>query len=285
MIVDRGRRRRTILRLLAASALALGLYLGGGFAAARYLTMPFPSHVRDLAPGRRVTLPSDGGLRLALWQNDVPGARATAVLAHGYRNDRRLLQSLAPLLATRGIRAVAFDFRGHGESDGDRITVGPAEARDVGTVLDHAATLGGPVLYVGFSMGAVAYLLSGREAHAAVLDSPYATLRLALETRMRAAGIPRPLGLSTVAFLSARLPTPIDAVRPVDGAARLGRPTLFVFAEHDHWVSPDARALYRAAAPARASFDDVPGLGHADHFTAAWALRVASFLAGSLDGP
>jgi pimeloyl-ACP methyl ester carboxylesterase len=274
------------LRIAAGIALAAaGLYLAGGFAAARYLTMPYPARVRDLTPGHRDAVRAPDGLRLAVWRNDVPNARATAVLAHGYRNDRRLLQALAPALAMRGIRSVALDFRGHGESEGDRITLGVTEARDVGAVLDHAATLGGPVLYVGFSMGAVAYLLSGREAHAAVLDSPYATLRLALASRLRSAGIPAPLGLSTIAFFSGRLPVSVDAVRPVDAAAKLARPTLFVFAERDHWVSPEARALYRSARPSGAVIDEIAGAGHADHFTAAWVERVATFLAASLDVP
>lgn len=275
---------RRAARLLFGGAAALaGLYLAVGFGAARYLTMPAHGRVRDTQPGRRVLLSARDGTRLATWQNDVPGARATAVLAHGYRNDRRLLQHLAPALAARGIRSVALDFRGHGESGGDSITIGPAEAADVGAVIDHAASLGGPVLYVGFSMGAAAYLLSGREAHAAVLDSPYATLRLALATRMRAAGIPEPFGLSTLAFMSARLPVPIDRVRPVDAAAGLGRPTLFVFAERDHWVSAEARALYRAARPPRAEIHEIAGLGHADHFTPAWVERVTSFLLATME--
>src|SRR5262245_11096889 len=148
------------VRLAAGIALAaLGLYVAGGLAAARYLTMPYQARVRDLAPGRREAALAADGLRLAVWRNEVPGARATAVLAHGYRNDRRLLQALAPALAARGIESVAFDFRGHGESEGDRITLGAEEARDAAAALDHAANLGRPVLYVGFSMGAVAYLL------------------------------------------------------------------------------------------------------------------------------
>jgi uncharacterized protein len=274
-----GRRARIAIGAVLAGA---ALWVTGGFAAARYLTMPYRARVRDLVPGRREAVRAPDGVRLAVWRHDVAHARASAVLAHGYRNDRRLLSALVPALAERGIRTLALDFRGHGESEGDRITLGVEEARDVGAVLDHAATLGGPVLYVGFSMGAVAYLLSGREAHAAVLDSPYATLRMALATRMRSAGIPGPLGLSTIAFFGQRIGRSADEVRPVDAAARLTRPTLFVFAERDHWVSPEARALYRAARSASTTIDEIAGAGHADHFSPAWASRVAGFLAASL---
>jgi uncharacterized protein len=272
-------------RILAACAAGAGLYLAAGYAVARWLTMPHHAPVHDLPGGARLTIHTADGLRLAAWANDVPDARATAVLAHGYRNDRRLLGRLVPALAARGFRSVAFDFRGHGESDGDRITLGPDESRDVGAVLDHAATLGGPVVYVGFSMGAAAYLLSGREAHAAVLDSPYATLRTALSSRLSSAHVPPPLALPVLGFFGARIGRDVAAVRPVDAVPGLTRPTLFVFAGRDHWVSPEAQGLYRAAVGGRSSIHEIPGLGHADHFDQAWEDRVVSFLASAVTAP
>jgi pimeloyl-ACP methyl ester carboxylesterase len=278
----RGALRR---RILAACAAGAGLYLAAGYAAALYLTMPHHAPVVDPPGGRRVAISTADGLRLAAWENDVPGARATAVLAHGYRNDRRLLGRLVPALAARGFRAVAFDFRGHGESDGDRITLGPDESRDVGAVLDHAATLGGRVVYVGFSMGAAAYLLSGREAQAAVLDSPYATLRTALSSRLASAHVPPPLALPALGFFGARIGRDVSSVRPVDAVPGLARPTLFVFAEHDIWVSAEARGLYRAAAGGRVSIHEIAGRGHADHFDQAWEDRVVGFLASAVTEP
>jgi pimeloyl-ACP methyl ester carboxylesterase len=277
-----GPKRRRILAVCAAGA---AMYLAAAYAAARYLTMPSHAPVHDPPGGKRVTIVTPDGLRLAAWVNDVPDARATAVLAHGYRNDRRLLGRLVPALAARGFRALAFDFRGHGESDGDRITLGPDESRDVGAVLDHAATLGGPVVYVGFSMGAASYLLSGREAHAAVLDSPYATLRTALSSRLSSAHLPPPLSRSVIGFFGARIGRDVASVRPVDAVPGLARPTLFVFAERDHWVSPEAQALYRARVGGRSSIHEIPGLGHADHFNQAWEDRVVGFLASAVTSP
>jgi pimeloyl-ACP methyl ester carboxylesterase len=277
------RERRLARRVLAVCAAGAALYLGAGYAGARWLTSPHHAPVHDPPGGARLSIPTPDGLRLAAWLRDAPGARATAVLAHGYRNDRRLLGRLVPALAARGFRVLAFDFRGHGESGGDRITLGPDESRDVGAVLDHAATLGGPVVYAGFSMGAAAYLLSGREARAAVLDSPYATLRLALSTRLRSMYVPPPLAAPVIGFFSSRIGHDVASVRPVDAVAGLARPTLFVFAEHDHWVSPEAQAMYRDAARGRSSIHAIAGKGHADHFDQAWEDRVVGFLAEAVD--
>jgi pimeloyl-ACP methyl ester carboxylesterase len=71
-------------------------------------------------------------------------------------------------------------------------------------------------------------------------------------------------------------------VRPVDRVGHLRRPTLFVFAEHDCWVSPEAQARYRAALPPQARLNLLRGRSHGGHLDAAWAERAAEFLASTL---
>ena len=105
--------------------------------------------------------------------------RGTVVLAHGYRDGRHQLAFLAQPLVARGHRVIALDFRGHGRSERTRVTIGAREADDVRAVLAAARGMEGTrgrVAFLGFSMGASAYLLSGVEADVAVLDSPYDTI-------------------------------------------------------------------------------------------------------------
>jgi pimeloyl-ACP methyl ester carboxylesterase len=47
--------------------------------------------------------------------SDRPGDEPALVLMHGFPDDSRIYNRLAPLLSPR--RAVAFDFLGHGASD------------------------------------------------------------------------------------------------------------------------------------------------------------------------
>ncbi|AKT42838.1 alpha/beta hydrolase [Chondromyces crocatus] len=268
----------------------LVLYGGASELAARHLTAPRTglSRPRSLSEAPPSSFVTADGLRLASLRVDPPAspARGTVVLAHGVGNDRRLLvDTVGPALKDRGYRLFAFDFRAHGESEGDRTTLGSAEARDVAEALQQARQFGGPVGFVGFSMGAVAYLLSGSEADAAVLDSPYASLRGALSSRLGRAGLISPLSAGVLARVSARLPTPLDTVRPAGRVAHLTRPTLFLFAEFDQWVPREAREAYTREGTVCVSCEQelLPGETHGGHFSTAWAQRVASFLDAKLD--
>lgn len=224
-----------------------------------------------------------GGPRIAGWETVSAPTRAVVVFAHGYRNDRTLGLLLAAPLVRRGMRLVTFDFRAHGESDGDRVTFGYRERDDVPRVLRLARREHLPVAWVGFSMGAVAYLLAGVEADAAVLDSPYAELGRAQRSRFGALfawGLPL-----TRALVAWRVGAPLDAVRPIDRVASLTRPTRFVFAEHDHWVPPDAQGRMRQRRCARCEFVLLRGAEHGGHLTPEWADEVAAWLDRALPRP
>ncbi len=246
-------------------------------------TAPARRKVRDPHGARPVVLES-GGLRLRGWVRDVPGARATVVLGHGYRDDRAQLALLAEPLAARGFRSFGFDFRAHGESQGERITIGVEESLDVIAALGWARrSFPEPASYFGFSMGAAAYLLSleragGAEADTAILDSPYDTLREAIGARFDRFHLPRRLARGLEHHGARRTGVELDRVRPIDALARLQRPTRVVFARRDAWIGDATRARFRAAASASCSFDVVEG-GHQDHLTTSFAVRMADAFA------
>jgi pimeloyl-ACP methyl ester carboxylesterase len=238
-----------------------------------------------MAPARRIILrrrdaesleiASEDDVRLSAWLFPAADARGTVVLGHGYRDDRRQLADLVAPLTAAGLRTLAFDFRAHGRSGGARITIGVEEARDVRSVLSFASGLGGPVSYVGFSMGAAAYLLSGMEAHAAVLDSPYDTLRRAIDVRLSRFHVPRAVGEALVHHGGQRVGS-VDEVRPLDAVAHLARPTLLLFARGDSWIPVETRARFRASMSSACALEEIEG-DHADHFGDAWIARVARF--------
>ncbi len=242
-------------------------------------TLPAPRRVRDPVGTFAIAFES-AGLRLRGWVNDVPRARGTVVLAHGYRDDRTQLALLVEPLARRGLRTLGFDFRAHGESEGDRVTIGVEESLDVIAALGFARrTFGEPVSYMGFSMGAAAYLLSldrdgGGEAHVAVLDSPYDTLHEAIAARFDRFFVPRRFARGLERLAARRTGVAIERVRPIDALARLSRPTHLVFARRDAWIGEETRARFRAAAPPGCTFELVEG-GHQDHLTPRWAETIA----------
>lgn len=250
------------------------------------------------APVRRLSFarPGDGVRPLRIASADGTGLHAdvymptvepcgTVVLAHGYRDGRGQLAFLARPLLARGHRVVALDFRAHGKSEGDRVTIGAHEADDVRAILAAARALEGErgrVAFLGYSMGASAYLMSGVEADVAVLDSPYDTLEGAVSARVRRFGLPDAFATALATEGSRRIGVELARARPIDEVARLVRPTLFVFARHDPWIGPATREAFGRSLPACASLRVVPG-GHRLHFGPAWRATVIEFLARGED--
>ncbi|MEV5650616.1 alpha/beta hydrolase [Nocardia sp. NPDC052254] len=107
-----------------------------------------------------VRLPGDGVTLVAdRWGARADGAPATVVLLHGGGQTRHSWRRTGIRLADNGWHALAVDARGHGDSDwahdGDYAIT--AHARDVVALV---ATLPGPVVLVGASMGGLAALLA-----------------------------------------------------------------------------------------------------------------------------
>lgn len=247
-----------------------------GALAAWIVTRPARRMFFDRRDVREVEFPSEDGLLLRGWLADVEGARGTVVLGHGYRDDRRQLYALVPALAALSLRALLIDFRAHGRSAGTRITIGAEESRDVRASIRWASQLSGPVSYLGFSMGAAAYLLSGQEARCAVIDSPYDTLEQAIAVRGE---FVRASSRLVDAFRQAkqqRTAVDIAQIRPVEAVQRLERPTLFVFARHDEWIGASVRDAYREVLSPSCELVEVEGR-HNGHFDAGWIVRVARF--------
>jgi len=247
-----------------------------GELAAWIVTRPARRLFFDRRDVREVDFPSEDGLRLRGWLADVEHARGTVVLGHGYRDDRRQLYALVPALAALSLRALLIDFRAHGRSAGRHITIGVEESRDVRASLAWASQLGGPVSYLGFSMGAAAYLLSGQEARSAVIDSPYDTLDEAIAVRGRFVGAPSRWVDAFRRAKEQRTAVRIEQIRPVEVVPRLAHPTLFLFARGDEWIGAEVRARYRAALSASCELVEVEGR-HNGHFDAGWIVRVARF--------
>ncbi len=102
------------------------------------------------------------------------GEGSPIVLAHGLTATRRYVVHGSKLLARKGFRTVAYDARGHGQSDPAPAGEGYSYAEltaDLGRVVD-AETRGAPYLLAGHSMGAhtlTAHALARPEQIAAIV--------------------------------------------------------------------------------------------------------------------
>ena len=155
---------------------------------------------------RDVTLSTADGLHLAAWYvpASTPGA-PTMLLAHGLQDSKWTLLRLIPWLHEAGYNVMAFDFRGHGQSDKRPTTVGREEVLDVQAALDwlDAEGVGDKVVALGQSLGGAALVntaaIDGR-LDALVLDSLFAEWRnvdyakgYRLSPRWLVPGVPNPV--------------------------------------------------------------------------------------------
>ena len=251
--------KRSRRRLAVAAALAAPLILvafvawaaGTALSApARRNAGPLPADLR----GRAVEFGSASGATLRGWL--LPGERGAGAVAlmHGVRASRLDMLGRARFLSAAGYTVLLFDFQAHGESGGERITTGHLESRDARAAVDflRAAAPGERVGVLGVSMGGAAALLAEPplEVQALALEMVYPTIEQAIDDRLRLSlggwgTVFRPL---LTAQLRLRLGVSADDLRPVDHAARVAAPKLFVAgAEDRHTTLAESRQLFGAA--------------------------------------
>ncbi len=130
------------------------------------------------------------------WYIDSPGSKVVLVM-HG-RNSNRAggdILEIVKGLYDRGYDAFAFDFRAHGESGGERYSLGLMETRDVDGALQYLKGRGvTEVGGLGFSMGAATELLAAPDhpqMKALVSDSAFSSLPALLDKELpKASGLP-----------------------------------------------------------------------------------------------
>ncbi|WP_106351192.1 alpha/beta hydrolase [Antricoccus suffuscus] len=239
------------------------------------------------------------GVRLAAYSLRPEGpVRLHIVLCHGFTNHSRRPQlvRIASRLESAGVAVTAFDFRGHGRSQGESSVGGDGELADLDAVVAHVRRTDpdAQVAVIGFSMGASVAIrhaslgqhrpdllvsvsavsrwyvrdsTSMRRVHW-LLESRLGpvTSRLALRTRLGGPWATRPV-------------PPIEAI-----AALQGIPTLLVHGDRDIYFGPDHARALQAAAPERPELWVVAGFGHAEgSMTAGLVDRIRGWLMRALD--
>jgi uncharacterized protein len=148
-----------VMLAVAALALAAGSFL----AFTRYELRPRRARLDPASMGlplEAVVVPSSSGAKLAGWF--LPGAgRGAVLLLHGAKSNRLVLVERMRFLLDAGYSTLAIDFQAHGESAGDRITMGQLESLDARSALNwlRARLPGEPVAALGISMGGSAVLI------------------------------------------------------------------------------------------------------------------------------
>jgi alpha-beta hydrolase superfamily lysophospholipase len=219
----------------------------------------------DFEPVRFTT---DDGVTLSGWL--VPAARETrtaVVIMHGFSGHRLPeLAAFVPWLQERH-HVLQFDFRGHGQSDPEIITLGARERQDVAAAVRFLQSRGlGPIALFGVSMGASIAIVAAPDlpVAAVVADAPFAEMHHPVANRMREVGYP-------LAGIGARAIVAGAALRarswlgdPIRAVARIApRPLLIISPREDRLIHrQQSDRLYERAGEPKELFT-VEGAGHA----------------------
>jgi fermentation-respiration switch protein FrsA (DUF1100 family) len=217
---------------------------------------------------RDVTFTAPDGLALRGWY--LPSQNGAAIIVgHGIGGYRTL--GPAEVLARHGYGVLLFDWRAHGESDGDLCTFGYHEARDVAGALAwlQAQPDVDPerIGMLGESMGAVAAIRAAAQLPAiqgVVADSPYADPVEAIRNIWSGTGLPAfPFVPLQIALGELHTGLELDDLQPLDSVAAISPRSILILAGgQDPIIGPDAGQRYYAAAGEPKELWFEPDQGH-----------------------
>lgn len=220
-----------------------------------------------------VTFESADGLRLSGWYLGGGDGRLSVACGHGLFRSRREVLARAAFFREQGFDTLVFDFRHHGESEGERVTLGYQERLDfLGAVryLRERHPDREVVLY-GVSMGAAAALLAAAEepeVAAAVVDSPFLSFEQTVVHHVDLLfGLPRfPFASVLMFFLEQRGGFDRADFDMEKAAAAMGeRPILVIAGDKDRRMpAPLQKRVYQASSSPASRFEIfAAGHGHA----------------------
>jgi pimeloyl-ACP methyl ester carboxylesterase len=236
---------RASLWVFAVAVVCVVAYLVVCYVVAARLSAPVRRPVErtpaDFGLGyHEVEVRSSDGLRLSAWWVEGVDSSRAALLVHGWGADKssRHVLETAAVYEEAGFDVLMIDPRGHGGSEGDRVTLGYREVRDVQGALSWLEKRGFDperVVLHGWSMGGVAVIQAAP-------------------------------GAGVAAVVVGRLFLGIDpwAVRPVEEAGQLSREgvPLMIIHSRDDEVVPFEHAGTLAKAHPGAVFWTLEGYEH-----------------------
>jgi uncharacterized protein len=212
----------------------------------------------------------DKKLTLRGWLLPGENKDRAIIMVHGNganRSDPSIgMLDIAAGLVKHGYTVLMFDLHGQGESDGNTVSGGYYEKRDLEGAVEYLKERGFDRIGVlGFSLGAVTSLLAGAEdsdIDAIVSDSSFSDLKDIMEPEFsRRTHAPR-LFLRPILYMI-KIMYGIDfiKIRPIDAVAKITpRPVFFIHGEADDTIPVDhAYRLFKPPAVPQINCGSFPG--------------------------
>jgi pimeloyl-ACP methyl ester carboxylesterase len=218
-----------------------------------------------------VSFEASDGVPLSGWFLSGGTRKAVVACGHGLFRSRREVLDRAAFFRQLGYDTLVFDFRRHGKSGGERVTLGYQESRDFegAVAFLRKRRPDAPVVLYGVSMGAGAALLAAQRTPAVaaiVADSPFLNFEHTVVHHVKLIfGLPRfPFASELLWFLEMRGGFDREDFDMEAAAAALGeRPLLVLAGGDDRRMPPDLQKRVADASKSELSrFVSFEGAGH-----------------------
>jgi fermentation-respiration switch protein FrsA (DUF1100 family) len=188
----------------------------------------------------------EDSLTLRGWYLSAEDGDSIIIMVHGgemHRADPSIgMLDIAAALVKSDYNVLMFDLRGHGESDGDRMSAGYYERNDLLGAVDFVKDRGFERIGVlGFSMGAATALMAASESDdidCVVSDSCYADLADIMGREFKArSGFPEFFLSPVLAMVELIYDVDFRAVKPMAAVPLISpRPVFFIHGAEDTFV-------------------------------------------------
>ena len=164
-----------------------------------HIYLKSPKLSKDLKPIKKDLKTSDG-VKISSWYMPVKNPKAVVILIDGYKEvneDKIRMFGHAEYLRKAGYSCILIDLRSFGESEGNKITFGVNEWKEIEAAYDYMKALtenkNKKIGFLGISMGGVISIIAkgmtGKGDFIVAL-TPYASFRSLFNFQIRKRGLP-----------------------------------------------------------------------------------------------
>lgn len=194
-------------------------------------------------PYDTIILKTKDGLTIEAWYSNTDIIKkGTVILFHGIGGAKDYLISEAGAFRNLGYNVMLVDFRGHGNSSGNTITMGVKESEEVKLAFDYVKQLGEKRIFIwGGSMGAVAvaHAIGQYQLNASgiILEAPFASIQSHLKAKARVLGFPsQPFAVLTTFWIGIERGFNAYSARTDNYAKKIHCPVLVQWGSLDDYV-------------------------------------------------
>lgn len=220
-----------------------------------------------------VSFRTSDNLLIKGWYSRYSDTSATIILLHGYKANRLEMISRCEIFRNAGYNLLLYDARGCGESEGDLVSFGYYEIRDLLAALRFLKVNGDSEIAIyGFSQGGATILMAAdslKDIKCIIAEGTFDKLENAIDNRFESTlYIPGKFGAwLMIPFAESKLGININKIEPVNEVSKINFPILIIGGENDDRTLKENTIMLYETAKEPKELWIVKNSGHTDIFS------------------